>query len=375
MTQAALLLPCLLTGGTEVASLETVIALQAMGYTAEVVVYYDELDAAMLRTFAAAGIHVHCLGLSRGGGNAAALRLAWRLQQHLRQGRYGLIWVQYMTPTLMPLLVARLFGRCLIAAVHVAAGHYSPGGLRRLRWLARWWCDRFVCVSRTSASGIFGDNLDAAGYRKRVRVIPNTLDMAAVDSAKPRDWRQEFGFPDQVLLIGYVGRLAHNKGVDILLRAAAQLKTNQTPLHWIIVGDGADRPKLEALATGLDLAGVVHFVGRVPRESIYAAIKGFDLVVVPSREEGFGLSAVEAMACGVPVVASRVDALQEVVVDGVTGLLSEPEDPEDMASKLKNLMMDTGLEQRFREAGIIHVSKRFGRTVYQARIHDMARDR
>jgi hypothetical protein len=123
----------------------------------EVIVYFDEVDAAMLQSFQGAGVGVHLLGVQRGAGWLGRLQLAGRLAWRLARRRYRLIWVQYMTPTLLPLVLARLFTRRLIACVHVAASHYSANGLRRMRWLARHWCSRFVCVSDTVATGIFGE--------------------------------------------------------------------------------------------------------------------------------------------------------------------------------------------------------------------------
>jgi hypothetical protein len=189
MKRIALLLPCLLTGGTEVATLETAAATKALGFSAEVIVYFDEVDAAMLQSFQGAGVGVYLLGVQRGAGWLGRLQLAGRLTWRLAHGRYHLIWVQYMTPTLLPLVLARLFTRRLIACVHVAASHYSANGLRRMRWLALHWCSRFVCVSETVAQGIFGDEAGALRASGQVLVIPNALDMAAMRAATERDWR------------------------------------------------------------------------------------------------------------------------------------------------------------------------------------------
>ena len=350
--KASLLIPCLLTGGTEVATLTTANALRYMGYTVEVLVYFDEVDSAMLDQFSDVGISVRRLGLTRGGGLVGVARLALQIACALR-GRPDVVWLQYMTPTLAPLLVARLFTRRLIACSHVAAGHYHSRDKRRLRWLARWWCDRFVCVSQTTARGIFGPLEPSSPWADRVAVLPNALDMGQVDAAQARDWQRELGLPATTRIGGYVGRLAHNKGVDILIRAATVLRPDHPDLHWVIVGDGADRGSLQALASELGVATVIHFVGAVTRPGALAAFKGFDVAVVPSREEGFGLSALEAMACRVPLVASRVDALAEVVVDGVTGVLFDPGSPEDLAEKLDVVLSDEtlcdGLNQAARD--------------------------
>ena len=368
MTRALILIPCLLIGGTEVATLDTAKALQASGRPSDVLVYFNEVDAVMVKTFASANISVHFLSLTRDSGLAGSLQLLCCLWKFLSKGHYDLVWVQYMTPTLVPLLVARLFSRCLVIAVHVAAGHYSPNGRRRLRWLARWWCDRFVCVSQTSARGILGRAHDDACFLKRLWVLPNAINMADVKFSIPRDWRIDLGLAKSTRLIGFVGRLAHNKGVDVLLSAIGQLTIGYPLLHCIIVGDGAERAKLELLVKTLGIAEVVHFVGAIPHESVYAAIKGFDVAVVPSREEGFGLSALEAMACGVPLVGSRVDALQEIVLEGITGILFESESPVDLAVKLAIILHDDELLNRLKISAKMHIQKKYERAIYRSNI-------
>ena len=367
--KAAILLPCLLTGGTEIATLETAITLRALGFKVEVVVYFQEVDEAMLESFIRNGIVVRRLDVRRAPWAFAVL--GWRLLRALGLRRYSVIWVQYMTPTLLPLLLARLQTGLLIAAVHVAAGHYSPSGLRRLRWLARWWCDRFFCVSYTTARGIFGSLDTVSPWSGRVAVLQNALDMTEVEAAPVRDWRGELGLPTTAGIGGYVGRLAHNKGVDILIRAAAFLHPSNPELHWVIVGDGGDRAALESLANELGVDSVIHFVGALSRSGVFSAFKGFEVAVVPSREEGFGLCALEAMACGIPLVASRVDALAEVVLDGSTGMLFQPESPVDLASIVLRVLADSTLQAKLSQAGRAHVLHHYDRAAYQLKLKDL----
>lgn len=368
--KASLLIPCLLTGGTEVATLTTASALRDIGYTVEVLVYFDEVESAMFEHFAAANIAVRRLGLIRGGGLVGVARLAGQIGRAL-WGRPDVVWLQYMTPTLAPLLVARLFTRRLIACSHVASGHYRSRDKKRLRWLARCWCDRFVCVSQTTARGIFGPLGASLPWADRVAVLPNALDLRQVGAVPARDWRRDLGLPASVRIGGYVGRLAHNKGVDILIRTAALLQSDHPDLHWVIVGDGSDRGSLETLATELGVATVIHFVGAVTRPGALAAFKGFDVAVVPSREEGFGLSALEAMACGVPLVASRVDALAEVVVDGVTGVLFEPDSTENLVAVLSRVLSDASLRANLSLAGPEHARRHYDRPAYQQKLQEL----
>ena len=368
MQDILILIPCLCKGGTELATLETAMAMKANGFHVEIQVYFDEIDSYIVDAFSNYGIKITRLDLPRKSGVFEGINFALKQLECLGRRRYKFIWVQYMTPTLLPLLLARLYTGRLIAAVHVAPGHHSPSGLRRLRWLARWWCDRFVCVSHTTARGIFGSMDPASPWSGRVAVLPNALDMNEVEAALVRDWRGELSLPTTAKIGGYVGRLAHNKGVDILIWAAALLHPANPELHWVIVGDGADRGELEALASELGVASVMHFVGALTRSEVLAAFKGFEIAVVPSREEGFGLSALEAMACGIPLVASRVDALAEVVLDGSTGMLFQPESPADLASVVSRVLADSMLQVKLSKAGRAHVRHHYDREAYQMKL-------
>lgn len=360
MKKSIFLIPCLLTGGTEVATLETAKTLSKLGYIVDTLVYFDEVDPAMLDSFIKSGIHVIQLNLVRPSSIASRLLLAYRIGCTLAKCRYQIAWLQYMTPTLLPLIIARFFSSKLVSAVHVASSHYNAAGLARIRWLARRWCNQFVCVSNAAADGIFGTAEIRKRFNGRVSVIPNPIDCDQVRSSTARNWKSEFGWPEDVIVIGFAGRLAHIKGPDLLLQAIARMAKNQHSIRLVFVGDGAEMAALRDQAEHLGVADITRFAGRLTRGQIYGAIKGFDIAIVPSREEGFGLSALEAMAAGVPLVASRVDALTEVVIDGKTGLLFKPEDPEDLALRLCSLIRDASLRKRLAEEGTSHAERTYG---------------
>ena len=170
------------------------------------------------------------------------------------------------------------------------------------------------------------------------------------------------------MVIGFAGRLAKNKGADVLLGAVAQLQGRGLPVRLVVVGEGAEGNHLKAQTLSLGIGATTRFAGRVPRGGIYGAIKGFDIAAVPSREEGFGLSALEAMAAGVPVVASRVDALQEVVLEGVTGLLVPVDDPSALADTLASLVADAGLRHALGAAGMEPVARRYDAPAFRATV-------
>lgn len=354
MKSATIVIPCLLVGGTEVATLTTVKALTQLGYKVQVIVLFEETDLLMLSAFSQYDIEICQLLLQRHSNYIGVCKLIVKLWRSLAGGR-DLIWVQYMTPTLIPLLITRFRTRLLIACVHVAASHYKPLALMRLRFVARWWCDRFICVSDTTASALFGAQFAFDKAYSKVSVLHNALDENQINYSSPRDWRKELDIAKNTIIVGYVGRLAYNKGVDVLLQAISILVCDRVLLRCVLVGDGEDRNKLERMAYKLNISSYVDFVGAISRVDVYSSFKGFDIAVVPSREEGFGLSAIEAMACGVPLVASAVDALCELIIDGETGILVPSDDPTALATALSSLMKDSLMISRIKRDALSHV--------------------
>jgi len=186
----------------------------------------------------------------------------------------------------------------------------------------------------------------------RMHTIPCGVDL---DLFSPRDRaasREALGLPASAPVLLWVGRLEKLKGVDILISAFAQLEVEGATL-LIVGGDeraGALRAELEAQAEALGVGRRVRFVGAVPHDALPAYYSAADVCVVPSYYESFGLVAVEAMACGTPVVASRVGGLVSTVEDGVTGYLIPWRCPEPFAEKLEVLLANPELRANFSRA-------------------------
>lgn len=145
--------------------------------------------------------------------------------------------------------------------------------------------------------------------------------------------------------IGSVRALEDIYGLDVLLRAAALLRPQMPDLRVRLVGDGSARTRLAALADELGLAGNVDWRARVPSAMLPDELARMHVFAAPSRvPEAFGVALLEAEACGVPVIASAVGGLPEVVADGVSGRLVPPEDPPALAAALAAVLADE--EQR-----------------------------
>jgi D-inositol-3-phosphate glycosyltransferase len=191
----------------------------------------------------------------------------------------------------------------------------------------------------------------------RIAVIPCGVDTNLFLPGDQAAARAALGLDDQPQLL-YVGRLAPIKGLETLLDAMARLRAAGTRVHLSIVGGDADEPlnghegELRARLARLDLGSAVTFVGAQPQERLRAWYVAADTTVLPSHYESFGMVAMEAMACGIPVVASRVGGLQTTVRDGVTGLLVPDHDPAALASALDGLLGDPDLRFRLGREGV-----------------------
>lgn len=158
---------------------------------------------------------------------------------------------------------------------------------------------------------------------------------------------------DDVFTVGVVARLEKAKGIEWLIRAvariAAEAGSSNGRICCVIVGTGSEEESLRALARSVGVAERVRFAGYIPHAA--RMMETFDLFVLPSIEEPFGLVCVEAMASELPVVATRVGGIPEIVKDGETGLLVPPADDEALAKAILRLASDPGLRRRMGEAG------------------------
>ena len=207
--------------------------------------------------------------------------------------------------------------------------------------------DAFACISRD----IERETLACGVPRERVWYLPNAIDMTHFRPAGPgeRDrLRRELALPTDRVVCLFVGRLSREKGVMELLEAWRRLQPTGAVLVMAgpdMVGHGWDAGAPgRAFVERHGLGDSVRFVG--PLTDVAPMIKASDLVVQPSHFEALGLSAIEALACGVPLVASAVGGLLDFVVDGENGRLSPPQDPPALAACLGPLLTDAAARAR-----------------------------
>lgn len=166
--------------------------------------------------------------------------------------------------------------------------------------------------------------------------------------------RDSLGIAESARVIGIVSRFRREKGLDIVLRALGSLRDIRD-LHVVVAGEGPEQAALRELAARAPVP--VHFVGHRDDVALWYALS--NVIVIPSRRESFGRVATESMASARPVVASRVGGLVEAVVDGETGLLAPPDDPEALAAVLRTILADRELAARMGVAGRERYQSRF----------------
>ena len=224
-------------------------------------------------------------------------------------------------------------------------------GIYKPRWGRRLW----PCAGRVTIaiSEMVRDHLlkDRRIPEERVQLVHNGIDTAhyarILETSQVETYRRDRQIPEGRPIVGGIGRLAAGrvKGFDSLLVAAHLLKETLPDLQVLIVGDGPRRPFLEDVAGRLGIRDQVHFLGA--SQDVRLPLAVLDVFVFSSRwPEAFGLTLVEAMAAGKPVVATRVGAVPEVVRHGVDGWLVPPEDPASLAEGIAGLLKDKTLASR-----------------------------
>jgi glycosyltransferase involved in cell wall biosynthesis len=226
--------------------------------------------------------------------------------------------------------------------------------------LRRGWRQRLVYGSLVARAVAISPAVEAALREggvpaEKLSTISSSVDPKAFDPAAGMRLRKAHETGDGAVVVLALASLVRRKGLDVLLEAVARIRDLDLVL-WI-AGDGPERATLEAQTDRLGLAPRVRFLGR--RDDAPDLVAACDVFVLPSRREGLGVAALEAMAAGKPVVASRVGGLGETVLDGLTGLLVEPEDARGLARAIEQVARDPELRQRLGAAGRARISEAY----------------
>ena len=270
---------------------------------------------------------------------------AWKFWNSLRDQEFSIVHLHFGGRSVSGLarsatnakIVRHLHGRIL-----------EPRGLAPVNFSAHGM-DAVVTVSQAVADRV----VDGPAH-----VIYSGLPI----SGEPRATRA----PDKEIVIGTAGRLVELKGIEYLIRALAAMHSEFPTLRLEIAGSGPQRSKLEAEVSRAGLIEKVRFLGWI--DYISRVLSRWDAFVMPSLEEGFPIAALDAMAAGVPVIASAVGGVPELIEDGQTGWLVPPRDVDGLASRLRLLLGDPDARVKMGAAGFRRVRDHFNATQMTAKI-------
>jgi N-acetyl-alpha-D-glucosaminyl L-malate synthase BshA len=179
-----------------------------------------------------------------------------------------------------------------------------------------------------------------------VVVVPNGIDLERFNNLSKGDIRKRLKIKDDKKRIIFVGTLRPVKSVKYLIKAIKIIIQKDINTRLMLVGDGDERGNLEKLVKELSLEEYVKFVGKVPNEEVPEYMAVSDVFVLPSLSESFGIVNLEAMASGLPIVATKVGGLPEIIKDGENGFLVEPKNPEELAEKVLSILGNNELRER-----------------------------
>ncbi|MCL6613777.1 MAG: glycosyltransferase family 4 protein [Firmicutes bacterium] len=266
------------------------------------------------------------------------LRRALSQIKEMARSRRALIHV-HAAPELLVISKIANPGLPHLLTIHGFHGSGMDFSYRFAAWAGNLFAAEVVCVSSDEER-----RLTASGLRRhKLNLIYNGIpDLPA--EPRPNGGRASDGSP----IIGCVARLERPKGLEYLLRAAGRLSAEGRNFRVVIVGGGSDEARLRAIAA--EYPGLrIDFAGMVDDPAPYYA--EFAVFVLPSLTDPLPIAAIEAMRAGLPVVATRVGGLQEMVVDGETGFLVPPAEPGALAEAIEKLLDDPPLRRRMGEAG------------------------
>ncbi len=215
--------------------------------------------------------------------------------------------------------------------------------------------DHVVAVSR-----FVGNYLASAGVpSERITVVPTGIDLSRYETQERGTLRAELGLAENVPLVGTVAILRRKKGHAELLEAIPEILRRFPECHFVFAGDGPQQQNLEQRIAELGLQSRVHMLGL--RSDVVNVLRSLDVFVLPTHQEALGTAFIEAGATGLPAVASDVDGVPEVVVDGETGLLVPVRDSMAIATAIESLLADPARRRAMGQAAKTRIAGCFSR--------------
>ncbi len=279
--------------------------------------------------------------------------LVFKLWRFIRRGGYDLVHTHLIHADLYGALAAWLVRVKLVSSKH-GCNEFRRGVIGRIDRLAAGYAKKVIAISQAVRK--FYEKVEKIPSEK-IEVIFYGFDSAKIEASNRREIHGCPDVPRGVKVLINVARLVPFKNHICLLEAIAELQRANYKIMLWLVGDGPLEDELRERVCALGIEDCVHFLGF--RRDVLQLLHGADIFVFPSYNEGFGLVLLEAMACGLPVVACRAQAIPEVVLHQNTGLLVEPENCQALAFAIGKLLNDYELYRQMGYLGQQRVAEHF----------------
>jgi len=192
-------------------------------------------------------------------------------------------------------------------------------------------------------------------YSREIFIIPNGFELSKFEYLSKDNYYTKFGFEKNTKIILYVGRFHPVKGLKYLIEAMKIIGDKEKRL--VLIGYGEEKDYLENLVKIFKLENCVTFIGKTPNDEVFRYMASSDVFVLPSLSEGFPIVVLEAMASGLPIIATKVRGVPEIFKDGQNGFLVEPRNPEQIAKKILLILNDEKLSKRISKNNLREVKK------------------
>ncbi len=278
-----------------------------------------------------------------------ALASAGALVRYLRQHRVSIAHSFSLYSNLMMIPAARMAGVPVVIGSHRQLGDLVGRFQFRFQIALFGLCDRIVCNSSAAATVLILEGLPP----KKIVVLPNAVDpeIFAIGARRTRTSRSG------KIRVGMIARMSPPKDYPLLLTAAAQLCKANREIEFLFAGDGPDRLQLQSMAKQLGLTNHIRFLGQC--SDVASLLSMLDICVLVSNSESAPNSVTESMAAGVPVIATRVGGIPEIISDGETGLLVDPGDATQLADAIDFLADNPEARARLGQNSFVYAVEHF----------------
>lgn len=302
----------------------------------------DDVRSALSGTVAA----IHTVRLERSPTVLRNLAGYQDMKRLLKENHYDIIWTNEPVMGVVTRLAARKARKTGTKVVYMCHGFHFFKGASKKNWLVFYpverlmanLCDVIVTINREDEARAKSFHAGRVAYIHGIGV--NTQRLRKFDERS--NIRTELHLTEKDFLVLSVGELNENKNHQVVLRALARLRDDG--IHYIICGKGELSERLQTMVRELKLEANVHFLGY--RKDVADICLQADVFAFPTRREGLGLAALEAMYCGLPVIASNTRGIRDYMVDGKSGFLRDSEDAAGFADAIRILKEDTALRKR-----------------------------